>query len=370
MAEPLKNLFGPEVAEKIARTIEAEYPSFDSAGFLALALDGYEELELTPRARQIATALAEHLPADRRRALEIVIASLGPEIEGSELTGMDLFIYLPHVFFIGEHGLEHFELAMLAQYEVTKRFTAEFSIRAYLERYPEETLARLREWSADPNVHVRRLVSEGSRPRLPWAQRLRRFQEDPTPVLELLELLKDDDEEYVRRSVANNLNDISKDHPERVVETTRRWWSDASPDGRRMIRHALRTLVKQGDAGALAVLGYGRDSPAAIEAFRCTPGVLSIGGKIRLEIEVANPSSEPAAALVDIRVHFVKANGSTSPKVFKGGELHLEPEERATVRKTISVAQHSTRTHYPGEHRIEVLLNGGAHDGGSFELTA
>ena len=121
----------------------------------------------------------------------------------------------------------------------------------------------------------------------------------------------------------------------------------------------LRTLVKQGDAGALAVLGYGLDSPAALEEVRCTPGALSIGGKIRLEIVVANPSSESAAALVDIRVHFVKANGSTSPKVFKGGELQLEPEESATVRKTISVAQHSTRKHYPGEHRIEVLLNGG-----------
>jgi 3-methyladenine DNA glycosylase AlkC len=370
MAEPLKNSFGPEVPEKIARMIEAEYSSFDSDGFLARALGGYEELELTPRARQIAAALGEHLPADRRRALEILIGSLGPEIEGSELTGMDLFIYMPHVYFVAEHGLEHFDLAMLAQYEITKRFTAEFSIRAYLESCPEETLARLHEWASDPNVHVRRLVSEGSRPRLPWARRLRRFQEDPTPVLELLELLKDDDEEYVRRSVANNLNDISKDHPERVIETVRRWWPDASPDGRRMIRHALRTLIKSADADALAVLGYGSDSPAVIDTVRCTPGSLSIGGKVRLEIEVANPSSGPASALVDIRVHFVKANGSTSPKVFKGGELDLEPEERATVRKTLSVAQHSTRTHYPGDHRIEVLLNGCAYEGGSFELTA
>ncbi len=369
MAEPLKNSFGPEVPERIARMIEAAYPNFDSCAFLARALDRYDELELTPRAKRIAAAMAEHLPADRLRALEILIASLGPEIEESELQGMDSFVYLPHVYFVAEHGLEHFEVAMRAQYEITRRFTAEFSIRAYLERYPAATVARLRSWAGDPNVHVRRLVSEGSRPRLPWAPRLRRFQEDPTPVLELLELLKDDDEEYVRRSVANCLNDISKDHAERVVETARRWWPHAGHDGRRMIRHALRTLVKQGHAGALDVLGYGGDSTAVIEAVRCTPESVSIGGKVRLEIEVANPSEEPAAALVDIRVYFVKANGSIAPRVFKGGELNLGPGEQAVIRKTLSVAQLSTRTHYPGRHAIKVLLNGRAHPGGGFELT-
>ncbi len=369
MAEPLKNSFGPEVPKRIARMIEAAYPGFDSDAFLEHALDRYDRLELTPRAKQIAAAMAIYLSADRRRALEILIASLGPEIEDSELQGMDSFVYLPHVYFIAEHGLEHFEVAMRAQYEITKRFTAEFSIRAYLERYPAETLARLRTWAGDPNVHVRRLVSEGSRPRLPWAPRLRRFQEDPTPVLELLELLKDDEEEYVRRSVANCLNDISKDHSERVVETTRRWWPHAGRDARRMIRHALRTLVKQGHAAALDVLGYGGDSPAVIKAVRCIPESVSIGGKVRLEIMVANPSEDAAAALVDIRVYFVKANGSTSPKVFKGGELDLGPGEQAVVRKTLSVAQLSTRTHYPGRHTVEVLLNGRTHPGGGFELT-
>ncbi len=369
MAEPLKNSFGPEVAETIAGMLAAELPDFDTRSFLTRALDGYDELELTPRAKQIAAAMAEHLPADRARALRIVTNSLGPEIEESELTGMGTFVYLPHVFFVAEHGLDHFELAMKAQYELTRRFTAEFSIRAYLEHHEEATLDRLRTWAGDPNVHVRRLVSEGSRPRLPWAPRLRRYQEDPTPVLELLELLRHDSEEYVRRSVANNLNDISKDHPELVVETVERWWPDTDRDGRRMIRHALRTLVKQGDVGALAVLGFSDNSPAVIETVRCEPDRVAIGEKVRLSIVVANPSPEPAAALVDIRVHFMKANGSTNPKVFKGSELRLDPGDQATVRKTLSVAQHSTRKHYPGEHRIEVLINGRAHPGASFELT-
>jgi len=257
---------------------------------------------------------------------------------------------------------------MRAQYELTKRFTAEFSMRAFLERHPKETLRRLAEWARDPNVHVRRLVSEGTRPRLPWAPRLRSFQKDPAPVLELLELLKDDPEEYVRRSVANNLNDIAKDHPDVVVEVANRWWLSASAARKKLIRHALRTLVKAGDPGALEVLGYGPDSPVKVQSVRCEPGVVEIGGKIRIEVELLNPVDREARALVDLRVHFVKKSGTTSQKVFKGAELALQPGQAAAVRKTISVAQHSTRKHYPGRHRVEVLLNGVAHPGAAFDI--
>ena len=257
---------------------------------------------------------------------------------------------------------------MATQYELTKRFTAEFSIRAYLERFPEATLLRLSEWSRDPNVHVRRLVSEGTRPRLPWAARLRSFQDDPSPVLELLEGLKDDPEEYVRRSVANNLNDISKDHAQRVVDVAAEWWEDGGPDRRRLVRHALRTLIKQGNEGALAVLGYSADTPTRVSWIRCSPEAVPIGGKARLEAEVENPSTEEVGALVDFRIHFVKANGTTRPKVFKGAILTLPPRQSSTVRKTVSFAQHSTRTHYPGPHRVELMLNGKTVVGQDFDV--
>ena len=368
MAEPLKNSFGPDVPVAIADMLAAADPAFDRDGFITACLDGYDDLELTPRARHIAEAMAEHLPADRAQALRIVTASLGEEIQADDLTGMEAFRYLPHVYFVADHGLDHFDLAMTAQYELTKRFTAEFSIRAYLERYEDETLEVLHEWADDPSVHVRRLVSEGTRPRLPWAPRLRTFQADPAPVVELLELLKDDDEEYVRRSVANNLNDIAKDHPDLVVDIAARWWADASDDRRRLVRHGLRTLIKNGDPGALAVLGYTADSPARVAGSTVTPDRVEIGGSVRVEVDVENPSGEPAGALVDLRVHFVKANGTTSPKVFKGAELQLEPGATATVRKSISVRQHSTRTHHPGTHRVDILINGVATPIGSFEL--
>lgn len=368
MAEPLRNSFGPDVPRRIAAMITSVHPTFPAASFLRDALDGYDALELTPRARQIATALGRHLPAEREVAIDILVASLGPSTE--RLQGMASFLYLPHTLFVAEHGLDCFEASMRAQYELTQRFTAEFSIRAFVERHPAATLERLREWAMDANVHVRRLVSEGTRPRLPWAGRLRRFQEDPAPVLELLELLRDDPEEYVRRSVANNLNDIAKDHPDRVVEVCARWLDDAPADRRRLVKHALRTLIKQGHGGALQVLGYAGGSPVAVTAVRITPPRPRIGERVRIEVSVRNNGRATAAALVDLRVFFVKANGASSPKVFKGSELEVAPGAGAAVRKTISLAQQTTRTHYPGRHRVEVLVNGEVHDGGSFDIVA
>ena len=368
MAEPLKNQFGPDVPVHIADMLVAVDPSFEHDAFIDRCLDGFEELELTPRARHISNALAEFLPADRKRSLEMIIDSL-PDPDGStELTGMEGFRYLPYVFFVADHGLDHFETAMTAQYELTKRFTAEFSIRAFLEHRPRATLDRLHEWTNDPDVHVRRLVSEGTRPRLPWAPRLPAFQADPSPVIDLLERLKDDPEEYVRRSVANNLNDISKDHPERATDVALRWWTGGDEARRRLVRHGLRTLVKQGDPAALAVLGYDADSPIRVGAVVIAPDRVAIGGKVRIGVPLTNPGDACAAGLVDLRVHFVKANGSTSPKVFKGAEVTIPPGETTTVRKTVSIAQHSTRTHYPGSHQVDIMLNGVTHGGGSFEV--
>lgn len=366
MAEPLKNSFGPDVVERIADALLGAGACFDRAGFIAEALDGFDELELTGRARHVAAVMAAHLPEGRREALGLVTASLGPEDE--QLVGMEGFFYLPHVYFVADYGLDHFDEAMTAQYELTKRFTAEFSIRSYLEHHQEATLAQLRKWTTDPSEHPRRLVSEGTRPRLPWAGRLKAFQADPTPVIELLELLKDDESEYVRRSVANNLNDIAKDHPDLVVEITGRWWRDADDNRRRLIRHGLRTLIKAGNPGALEVLGYGPNSPLVISGVILTPPDPVIGGNVRAEITLANPTREPVGGLIDLRVHFVKANGSRSPKVFKGAEIDVEPGGEAVVAKTISLRQHSTRTHYPGLHELDVLVNGEVRPGASFEL--
>ncbi len=368
MAEPLKNYFGPEVPAQIAGMIEKVDDSFHGEDFLAEALVGYEDLELTPRARHIARALRRHLPQDYKQAIEVLVASLGPRLETAELTGMDVFVYLPHVFFVAEYGIEHFETSMRAQYELTQRFTAEYSIRVFLERYPQRTLTRLREWAVDSNVHVRRLVSEGTRPRLPWAPRLRAFQDDPRPVIELLDLLKDDPELLVRRSVANNLNDIGKDNPTALIATCRRWMREPTPERRWLVRHALRSAVKRGDPEALQILGFVPAGAVAVRAIDITPAVVPIGESVTFTVELANEGPSTEQLLVDLRVYFMKANGRPSPKVFKVKALDLDPQTSARLTKTISLAQHTTRTHYPGLHRVEVLVNGGASGSRAFDV--
>jgi 3-methyladenine DNA glycosylase AlkC len=370
MAEPLKNYFGPEVPVRIADMIHNADGAFPREAFLVDALDGFEALELTPRARQIAAALGRHLPQDYEQAVEILIASLGPKLEAAELTGMEVFLYMPHVFYVAEFGAEHFEASMRAQYALTQRFTAEYSIRVFLEHFPERTLARLREWAHDESAHVRRLVSEGTRPRLPWAPRLRAFQADPRPVLELLDLLKDDPELYVRRSVANNLNDIGKDNPAVLIETCRRWAQNATAERRSLIRHALRSAVKRGDPAALEILGFGQATAASVREIRVVPTIVPIGESVTFDVELANEGSSTERLLVDLRVHFVKAKGRPSPKVFKLKELELQPQASAHLVKTISLAQHTTRTHYPGRHRVEVLVNGRAGATHPFDVVA
>jgi len=368
MAEPLKNHFGPDIPGRLAGMVGAVHTAFDQDAFLALALDGFDGLELTERAKQIAGALASTLPEDRDRAIRILVSAVEAGIGEDRLAGMASFLYLPLIYFVADQGLGCFETSMWAQYQLTKRFTAEFSIRAFLDHFPTETLERLRVWAEDPDPRVRRLVSEGTRPRLPWAPRLQAFLEDPGPVLALLEILKDDPEEFVRRSVANNLNDISKDHPELAVEVARRWWATGGEERRRLVSHGLRTLVKRGHPGALEVLGFSAASPATVTGVRCDPDRVDIGGTVRISVDVLNPSDREAEALVDLVVHFVKASGATAPKTFKGTVLSLGPGETRTVNKTISVAQQSTRTHYAGRHRVEVLLNGTTFQGAEFDL--
>ena len=368
MATPLKNHFGPEIPHRIAAMIRSIHPKFPSSAFTRDALDGFGELDLTARGWKIARTLRSHMPDDYARSIAILMASLGPKLEKTEGNGMGPFLYLPHVFFVAEFGLDHFDDSMRAQYELTQRFTAEFSIRPFLERHPEATLARLAEWTNDPSEHVRRLVSEGTRPRLPWAPRLRGFQKDPRPVLELLELLKDDPSLYVRRSVANNLNDIGKDHPALLVATAQRWLIDASEERRWLVQHALRSAVKRADAGTLALLGFGKAAKIAIRNASVTPGRVAMGKSVVIALEVASTATKAQRVLVDLCIHFVKANGKTSPKVFKLKTVDLGSGESVRLEKRISLADMTTRKHYPGTHRVEVVINGRAEALGEFRL--
>jgi len=361
MAEPLKNYLDRNVVRSLARDLRRAHATFSERAFVRESSEGLDELELTARGWRIADALRRHLPAPFSEAAAIVRAALGPELDRTDAFGMAIFRYLPYVFFVQKYGLDAVEPALELQYELTKRFSAESSIRAFLVRYPDRTLRQLQRWTKDPNVHVRRLVSEGTRPRLPWAPRLRAFQADPAPVLGLLERLRDDPERYVQRSVANNLNDISKDHPDLAIATCARWLERPTSGRRWIVSHALRSLVKQGHRGALALLGAGHTPEVKIERVRLTPRRARLGDTLKFELRLASTGAAAQSLVVDYRVHFVKSDRKTSPKVFKLKKLELAPHASVELRGRVSLAPMTTRRHYPGRHALDLVVNGVVH---------
>lgn len=250
----LAELLNQEAIHCLAHNISLVYPHFSALHFEKAALDGLAPLGILDRGRHLAQVLRKHLPDKYDTAIQILLDSLTPPLTQTEHLGLGVFFYLPHSSFIATYGLdsEHneeadpFECSMHAQYELTKRFSAEFSLRPFLIKWPERTLAKLLAWTSDSDPHVRRLCSEGSRPRLPWGMRIPAFIQDPHPVLPILESLKDDDSLYVRRSVANHIGDIAKDHPELAFSLCHRWLKGASAERKWLIRHAVRHPAKKG----------------------------------------------------------------------------------------------------------------------------
>jgi 3-methyladenine DNA glycosylase AlkC len=370
MAEPLKTFFSPEIVRRLAAELARVDRTFPARAFIQQATSGLEELELLARGRHIALALGAHLPRSYPEAIELLLRSLGPEHATEELLGLGMapFFYLPHVLFVAERGLEHFELSMRAQYELTKRFSAEGSIRPYIASEPERTFAVLRKWASDDNAHVRRLVSEGTRLRLPWAARVEWLDRNPRRVLELLETLKDDSSTLVRRSVANNLNDLGKVHPKLLIETCAAWLEGASAERRALIDHALRSAIKRAEPGALGLLGFGKKPSVTIEDAHFQPKEVVIGGRVVVRFTLCSTTRNGQNLLVDLAVHFVKANGKGAPKVFKLRRVELPGGGRIDFVTHVSLEVHTTRTPHPGRHVVEVLVNGQAIRAGSFTV--
>ncbi|MGR8933228.1 MAG: DNA alkylation repair protein [Gammaproteobacteria bacterium] len=256
---PLKLLLGTEAIDCLAHNISLVHKAFDGSSFSKEALEELEPLGLLQRARKLARLLRKYLPPKYENAIDVLLASLTPPLPNTDGNGLEVLFYMPHVSFVAEYGLDHegnygedpFEVSMRAQYELTKRFSAEFSIRPFLIREQTRTLLRLLEWTSDPDPHVRRLCSEGTRPRLPWATRIPAFIADPNLVLPILEALKDDRSLYVRRSVANHIGDIAKDNPDVALQICERWLPKSSNEVKWLIRHALRYPARKGDDVAL-----------------------------------------------------------------------------------------------------------------------
>jgi 3-methyladenine DNA glycosylase AlkC len=368
MAEPLKHLVGLDLVGQLAENISNATPTFSADEFKKLFAEQYLDLELMPRCHLVADCLYEVLPKDYLPALKIILRSLGP-VHRSTTDFSDMsFLHLPFSLFVGKYGLEHFQESMAAQHQITQRFTAEFSIRAFIEHHPEKSFELFQRWIKDPSPHVRRLVSEGTRPRLPWASRLRKLQADPSPIIPILEALKDDPELYVRRSVANNLNDIGKDHPQLVYQLLANWQKNSNTNRDWVISHALRSAIKRCEPQALALLGYKDATSIGTHDSSIAPNRNSIGESVRINTTVSNQGSTRKALMIDFAVHYIKANGKPRPKVFKWCQMELGAREKKVLSKKLNLANLSTRTHYAGSHRVDIIINGQWSYLGTFDL--
>lgn len=375
MAEPLKQLINAATVQAIARHVGRVWPAFDRAGFERQALQGLESLELKARVMQLARALVEALPADVEQAASILEACLGPAGDGDDLAGLRTgdaglagWAVWPLAEAIALIAAEHHPARGLAAlHAMTQRLTAEFAIRPFLVRHPAlgfETLAR---WVHDPSAHVRRLVSEGSRPRLPWGLRLRSLVADPSPTLPLLRALQDDPSAYVRRSVANHLNDIAKDHPALIAQWLAQHLPGASAERLALLRHASRGLIKQGDAAVLSAWGLGQPLRGKAE-LTLSPTVLALGGVLQLRLALQASGRKPQRLAIDYAVHHVKAAGHRTAKVFKGWVIDLAPGEHRLLEKRHPLRAITTRRYHAGAHAVDVRINGVVAAHAEFEL--
>jgi len=256
----------------------------------------------------------------------------------------------------GDDGAFDAGLALLAA--LTPRHTAEAAIRRFLRADLDRTLAIVRTWTDDPDPHVRRFATEGTRPRLPWALRVPALTDRPDATIPILDALYRDDEEYVRRSVANHLNDVSRARPELAVDTAARWLASPIETTPRVVRHALRTLIKQGDPGALELLGFGPVAGLVVAGPRLSAGTVRIGETLDFAAELENGGDVPVRLAVDYVVHYQKANGTLAPKVFKLTTRTLAPGERLAVVRTHAFRPLTTRRHHAGDHALELQVNG------------
>lgn len=353
-----KHYFGAELAADLGRRIGAVYPAFPQQAFVAQVAPQLGPLELKARVAVITAGLRGHLPPDYPAAVAILLKTLGQPLAEQEGMFNDGWWVMPIATFVEHHGLEHPDESLVAIHTITQRHTGEFAIRPFLQRHYARTMAALGQWAHDPSFHVRRLVSEGTRPRLPWAARLPAFIADPAPVLALLEVLRDDPSDYVRRSVANNLNDISKDHPDLVLATLQRWSAAPTPASDAIARHALRGLVKAGHPQALALVGA-HGAAVELAGLAIAPATTPIGGSVRPSATIRSTGVTPQRLVIDYIVHYAGARGATSRrKVFKLRTVDLDLGAQIDLSWRVSLQPRTIRAIYPGPHRVELQVNG------------
>lgn len=371
MPEPLKNLYSFEFLERVGSEISS-IAKFDCDLFLQNTIHSntWENLELKPRMKHIAKSINAQLSNNYsfREQSEILI-KYSRFLLGDDSFNMNfLYMFIPD--YIETFGIDDYENSITAFVEITKFTSCEFAIRPFIIKYPQ-TINKMLEWTKHPNPMVRRLASEGSRPRLPWGMALPIYKRNPSPIIPILEQLICDENEIVRRSVANNLNDICKDNPKISIELGQKWikQNPNSEEVAKLVKHGLRTLLKSGNQDALEIFGIKHENSFTISDFKLDKSEISIGEKLYFDFNLINTNNTSQNKVrAEYVIYFLKSNGTHSPKVFQIGEYEMKPNERKQIKRSHLFKDFTTRKHYLGKHKISIKLNGVEMDSLDFEL--
>lgn len=353
-------LFNEKKVKQLASEIKAVYPEFTANVFVRSVLKDFPEQELMERLRGIRDNLREFLPKNYNQALAIILEALPEELDETKSDNdFGDFIYAPYPYFVATYGCTktHINISLSALRELTKRFSAEGALRDFLNAFPKETLIAVEKWSKDKNYHVRRLASEGTRPNLPWAKKIKT---DPAQMESILTTLHQDKTRYVVRSVANHVNDLTKVNPKLALKLLKQWKRDKKQTPKELdylIRHSLRSLIKTGNSEALALLGFDTKS-IKITQFKLKSKEVKVGGNLDFSFVIHSTDTSPQNILLDYVIYFLKANGKLAPKTFKLGKVVLQPKSKLVIKKSHPIRKMSTRTLYSGVHELRLQING------------
>jgi len=335
-------------------------PDIDAQRFYRACTKDLSDLELKQRMQRTADVCRQFLPDNYADALKRLYAY-------ADMINENKFYYMFMPDFVARYGSQDFRRSMQALKDFTEYSSSELAIRVFLQNDLDRSLGVIKKWTSNKNVHIRRLASEGTRPRLPWAMRIKALLEKPDHCLPILQDLKADDEKYVQKSVANHLNDISKDHPQKMLKLVKSWDTN-EPSINWIIRHASRTLIKQGNRQALALFGADQKPNITIKKFKLNSRKLVLGDDLIIELELNSLGKQAQQLIIDYKIHYVKASGRISPKVFKLKKTTLNSGQSLSLTKKQSFKDFSTRKHYTGQHKIELLINGNNMKSMSFHL--
>lgn len=354
--EPLKNLYTPAFLKKVSEQFAATEPSFDKKRFLKDVLNkDWEQMELKQRMKHIARVLQTLLHHNYKKDIETLIAVIH-SIQKSTQPNAGL----EHMFFseyVELFGLEEYDVSMKAIEEITQFISCEYTVRPFIIKYPAKTMAQMQKWSKHPHHYVRRLSSEGCRPRLPWSMALPVLKKDPALILPILERLKNDPSEFVRRSVANNLNDIAKDNPEIVVSLAVKW-KGIGKETDWIIKHGCRTLLKKAHAGTLDIFGLVSAADCEVSNLKLTPMKIQIGETLNFSFRLTIRDKNPLKLRLEYGIYYMKSNGKWSRKLFKITENVYSNTTEYTFKRNLSFKNLTTRKHYSGKHKLAIVVNG------------